>query len=134
MAKRVTAKDATVGNGFDGEKLRSYIEKIEGYFDEMESSKATHMNRCRQIRGSMDVVYDEAKALGIPRKILKAHVDLRNLERKKSAVVEKMDDEAVETFELTADALGDFATLPLGMAAMKRQASILDADALETLQ
>lgn len=136
MAKRVKAADAaTASNGYDGDKLKGYIGKIEGYFDEMESSKASHMNRCRQVRGSMDVVYEEAKALGIPKKVLKAHVDLRLLERRKAAVVEKLGDDDAETFEMMADALGDFATLPLGAAAMKRAQTDIEADkaALDSL-
>lgn len=135
MAKRVRASDlARSSNGYDGEKLKNYIGKIEGYSDEIESSKAQHMNRCRHIRGSMDVVFEEAKALGIPKKVLKAHVDLRLLERKKRNVVEKLGDDDVETFEAMADALGDFATLPLGEAAVKRKAAnAADLEALATL-
>lgn len=135
MAKRVKASDAAhISNGYDGDKLKGYIEKIEGYFAEIESSKAAHMNRCQKIRGSMDVVFEEAKALGIPKKVLKAHVDLRMLERRKEAVVEKLGEEDADTFEMIADALGDFATLPLGQAAAGRtSASDADRSALDSL-
>lgn len=135
MAKRVKASDAAhISNGYDGDKLKGYIEKIEGYLAEIESSKASHMNRCQKIRGSMDVVFEEAKALGIPKKVLKAHVDLRMLERRKEAVVEKLGEEDADTFEMIADALGDFATLPLGQSAMQRTtASEADRSALDSL-
>ena len=91
------------------------------------------MNRCQKIRGSMDVVYEEAKALGIPKKVLKAHVDLRRLEAKKAKLVEKLTDEEVDDFQAMADALGDFATLPLGMAAVRSTADPGDADILNSL-
>lgn len=133
MAKRVTAAGLGRGNGYDGDKLRAYVERIESLFEEIESSKGAHMNRCQKIRGSMEVVYEEAKALGIPKKVLKAHVDLRRLEAKKAKLVEKLTDEEVDDFQAMADALGDFATLPLGMAAVRRTADPGDADILNSL-
>lgn len=136
MAKRVKAADAAnATNGFDGDKLKGYIGKIEGYFADMESEKGAYMRRCKSIRESMDVVFEEAKALGIPKKVLKAHVDLRKLENKKEALVAKLDGDDAETFEMMADALGDFATLPLGMAAMERAHGADEADkaALDSL-
>lgn len=135
MAKRVTAADAAnISNGYDGEKLKAYIGKIEGYFADMDSEKGAYMRRCKSIRESIAVVYEEAKALGIPKKVLKAHVDLRKLEGKKEDIVAKLDGDDAETFEMMADALGDFATLPLGQAAMKRaSADPADAAALDSL-
>lgn len=136
MAKRVKAADAAhASNGYDGEKLKGYIGKIEGYFADMESEKGAYMRRCKSIRDSIDVVFEEAKALGIPKKVLKAHVDLRKLEGKKEAIVAKLEGDDAETFEVMADALGDFATLPLGMAAMERvqEADAADKAALDSL-
>ena len=80
------------------------------------------MNRCRAIRGSIKITFAEAKATGIPKKILASHVALRKLERKKEAVVESLEDDEglAEAFDLTASALGDFAALPLGIAAVDR--------------
>lgn len=133
MAKRVTAADAAGSNGFDGEKLQGYIAKIESYFADMESEKGAYMRRCKSIRGSIDVVYEEAKALGIPKKVLKAHVDLRKLEARKEALVANLDGDDAETFEMISDVLGDFATLPLGKAALQRAVDPDDAAALDSL-
>lgn len=136
MAKRAKASDAKAkaGNGYDGDQLREFIEKIEEHFGEIESSKGQHMKRCREIRGSIDVVYEEAKAQGIPMKVLKAQVDLRRLEAKKTKIVEKLDDEEAETFEQVAEALGEFAALPLGQAALRRVADQGDIEALDSLK
>lgn len=134
MAKRATAADAAKGNGYDGEKLKAYVEKIEAYFAEMESSKGAHMKRCREIRDSIDVVYEEAKALGIPKKALRTHVKLRQLEAKKEQLVEKLADDELDDFEAIADALGDLAATPLGMAALqRRQPTLADRAALDSL-
>lgn len=135
MAKRATAADAAMSNGYDGDKLKGYIEKIEGYFVEMESSKGAHMKRCRDIRESIDVVYEEAKALGIPKKALRTHVKLRQIEAQKDKLIEKLGDDDIDEFEAIADALGEFAATPLGMSALerRREASADDRAALDDL-
>lgn len=136
MAQRAKAADAAIkANGYDGKTAQAFVRKIEDHLAEIESSKGAHMNRCQKIRGSIDVVYEEAKALGIPKKVLRAHVDLRGLEKRKAGIVEKLNDDEAETFEAIADALGEFATLPLGMAALRNaEASDEDAAALASLQ
>lgn len=120
MAKRAKPTDATKSNGYNGEALAGYIRKIESLFADMASEQGAYMRRCQDIRGSIGVVYTEAKALGIPQKVLKAHVDLRKLEEKKLALVEAFEGEDAETFEQIAEALGDFAALPLGFAAVEK--------------
>lgn len=132
MAKQATA---TAGNGYDGDKLKGYIEKIEEYFAEMESSKGAHMKRCRDIRESIEVVYEEAKALGIPKKALRAHVKLRQIEAQKEQLIDKLSDDDVDEFEAIADALGEFAATPLGLSALerRRQAAPDGRDAIDSL-
>lgn len=133
MAKPARASDV-LSNGYDGEKIKAYVEKIEAYFAEMESSKGAHMKRCREIRDSIDVVYEEAKALGIPKKALRTHVKLRQLEAKKEQLVEKLGDDEVDEFQAMSEALGEFAATPLGMAALqRRQPSLEDRVALDSL-
>lgn len=132
MAKRVKASDgpSTPTNGFDSDKVAGFVRKIEGHFEDMASEQGAYMARCRTIRDSISVVYAEADALGIPRKVLKAHVDLRRLEQKKKVVVEKLDDDEAETFGQVSEALGDFAMLPLGAAALERANPDRDAAAV----
>lgn len=135
MAKRVTSADAAnASNGFDGDLLKRFIGQIENIGQEMESEKGAYMKRCRDLRDDINSVLEDAKTAGIPKKVLKAHIDLRKLERRKEAVVEKLSDDDTETFEMVADALGDFATLPLGASAVQRAGgSQADSDALGSL-
>ena len=83
------------------------------------------------------VIKTEAKGMGIPVKVLMAHKRLRDLERQKAKVVERLEDEDAESFEQVADALGEFAMLPLGMAALaearRKDASAPDEEATEAL-
>jgi uncharacterized protein (UPF0335 family) len=125
MAKKAQATSAAKSNGYDGDLLRAFIAKLEGYDQDLLSEQGAYMNRCRAIRGSIKIAFTEAKASGIPKKILAGHVALRKLERKKEVVVESFqdDEELAEAFDLTASALGDFAALPLGIAAVDRAAA-----------
>jgi uncharacterized protein (UPF0335 family) len=125
MAKKAQATSAAKSNGYDGDQLRALIGKLEGYEQDLLSEQGAYMNRCRAIRDSIKITFTEAKAAGIPKKILAGHVALRKLERKKEAVVESLQDEEglAEAFDMTASALGDFAALPLGIAAVHRAAA-----------
>jgi uncharacterized protein (UPF0335 family) len=125
MATKAKAGSAAKSNGYDGDQLRAFIAKLEGYDQDLLSEQGAYMNRCRAIRGSIKITFTEAKAAGIPKKILAGHLALRKLERKKQAVVEGLqDDEGLaEAFDMTASALGDFAALPLGVAAVDRAAA-----------
>lgn len=124
MAKRARREEIGA-NGIDGDKVAAYVRKIEDHFETMASEQGAYMARCKGIRGSIQVVYEEAKALGIPAKVLRAHVELRKLEAKKEALVEKLEGDDADSFERVSAALGDFAALPLGMAALqgKKQSS-----------
>jgi uncharacterized protein (UPF0335 family) len=122
MVKKAQATSAAKSNGYDGDQLRAFIAKLEGYDQDLLSEQGAYMNRCRAIRGSIKITFAEAKATGIPKKILAGHVALRKLERKKEAVVESLEEDEglAEAFDLSASALGDFAALPLGIAAVDR--------------
>lgn len=127
MARKV-ANDA-VGNGFDPAIVRSFIDKIEAEHAALESERGVYMARCKSIRETIAMHVEEAKsAHGIPRKALKTVLDLRAAERRKEALVEKLAGGDGETFDILATSLGDFASLPLGYAAL-RDAKMKDAAA-----
>lgn len=121
MAKRVTAADAQRGsNGYDSDELKALIGQIESFHGDLESEKGSYMRRCKDIRDGIDEVYAEAKNKGISKKALKTHIDLRKLEARKAVLVGKLEDGDGDSFDKMAEALGDFAKLPLGAAAMAR--------------
>lgn len=135
MAKRVKGSDAAqISNGFDGDKVKSFVNQIEAFLTDLESEKGSYMRKCKGIRDSMEEVFDSAKNAGIPKKVLKAHIDLRKLEAKKRTLVDRLDGDDADTFEMVSEALGDFATLPLGMAAIRQAGGdAADRDALASL-
>lgn len=124
-------------NGFDTEMSQAYVDRLEAIQQQLDSEKGTYMQRCRELRADMAAVLDEAKEDGLPKKLVKIHVNLRKLEKQKEAMIEALGDDDAETFDLMAEALGDYAKLPLGMAALNsaRQSERADrlADDSDTL-
>lgn len=121
MAQRVKASDAPRGsNGYNPDELKAFIGQLESFERDIESEKGSYMKRCREFRDGQAEVYAEAKNKGISKKALKAHFDLRRLEARKAALYGKLGDDDADSFDMMADALGDFAMLPLGAAALER--------------
>jgi uncharacterized protein (UPF0335 family) len=117
MAKKAAAAG---GNGFDPNKVREYVNQIEGHLSDLLSEQGAYMARCRGIRESITGVYDDAKASGIPRQELKVLIKTRELERKAIQLREDMEADQQGTFDMLRDALGDYANTPLGEAALSR--------------
>lgn len=126
MAKQAKPADAKRSNTHDGEALQKYIQRIEAFHADIASENEAAARRKAKISQSIAVVYTEAKALGIPKSILKTHVELRKLDAKKSAIVNSLSEDETETYEATVAALGDFASLPLGAAAVEKSAKTQD--------
>lgn len=119
MAKKAAddAKRAKT-NGYDADRVKAIVGKIEGYFDDLASEQGTYMQRCRSIRENIAAAYEEAKAFGLPKKELRAVVKARDLEGKAKAIRDAMEEEQAETYDQIRFALGDLADTPLGGAAM----------------
>lgn len=118
------------GNGYDEEKARNYFAKVEGHLDELATERGEFMRRCKVIRDRISEVVTEARDdLGVPKKAFKAVVKEHELRRKLDAVRDDLDDsELIDAFDLLKAALGDFADLPLGAAALsKAQPTIVGA-------
>jgi uncharacterized protein (UPF0335 family) len=116
MAKEATAR----GNGYDPNQLKTIVGKIEACFADLLSERGAYMNRCRGIRQGITAAYDEAKALGIPKKELRTLVKTRELQGKIEAQVAALEADEKETYAMLIDSLGDFGNLPLGAAALDR--------------
>lgn len=118
MARKVAA-DA-IGNGYDPAVARSFIDKIEAEIANRDSEKATFASRCRAINETINMHFEEARAAhGIPKKALKTILALRAAEKRKASLVEKLAGGDAESFDILAESLGDFASLPLGYAAVR---------------
>lgn len=69
--------------------VKSLTKRVFEQLDNLETSKAQHMNRARRIREAMSVVYEGAAAEGIPQKIAKLHVKIiRTVEQIKGWMAE----------------------------------------------
>lgn len=113
------AQAATPTNGFNQEQLKSYLDRIANLQEEISSTMGTAMRECKTLRDDIKDIYTEAKDKGIPQKALKAEAKLRALDRAKANVIAGLDQEDEESLEQIQEALGDFASSPLGEAVLK---------------
>jgi uncharacterized protein (UPF0335 family) len=114
------ATQAKPGNGFDKDKLKEYIKRVEAVEEEIASDTGTFMAGVKDLRKDIKEIYAEAKDNGIPMKSLKAEVKLRRLDRDKAKIVAGLEEEDRESLEMIQAALGDFASSPLGKATLAR--------------
>lgn len=110
------------GNNFvPSEKIIDFVNRIEFVGEEMDSAKGTYMQECKERREDIRSIIKEAKDAGIPAQSLKAVIKARELERKAKAARDDLGDlDHQEKYDLIRHALGDFADLPLGKAALGR--------------
>lgn len=113
------AQAAKPSNGFDKDKLKSYIDRIQNLEDEIASEMGTAMRQCKALRDDIKDIVTEAKDNGIPAKALKAEIKLLSLDRQKAKIVAGLDQEDEQSLEAIQDALGDFASSPLGESVLK---------------
>jgi uncharacterized protein (UPF0335 family) len=101
--------------------MASFVDKSEELEKEALREKMTYMERCRRIREQQKDLLDDAKGQGLPKNVVKAVVKARDLERKIEALQEELEDDAAQIFKDIREALGDYADLPLGAAAVARE-------------
>jgi len=105
-------------NGFDPEKTKSYVGRVENLHKDLQTERGKYMATCKAIREDIKVVFAEAKDEGFPNKSLKAVVKARELERKANAQRDDLGDlDLQDKFDMIRHALGDLADTPLGKAA-----------------
>ena len=80
------AKPATQSNSYDPEIVNGLLGKIDIFDADLLSERGSYMAKCRSIRDSIQAVYEEAKAVGIPRKELSTLVKIRKNEAKNLAL------------------------------------------------
>ncbi|WP_434712947.1 hypothetical protein NMA58_08175 [Rhizobium sp. YTUHZ045] len=102
-------------------EMASFVDKFEELEKEILREKMSYMERCRRIRKEQSDLLDDAKSQGLPKNVLKAVVKARDLERRAESIMEELEDDAQQVFKDIREALGDFADLPLGAAAVERE-------------
>lgn len=108
-------------NRANADEMASFVDKFEELEKEKLREKMTYMERCRRISEQQKDLLDDAKSQGLPKTVVKSVVKARELERKIESLMEEMEDDAKQIFKDIREALGDYADLPLGQAAVSRE-------------
>jgi uncharacterized protein (UPF0335 family) len=96
------------------------LKRIEALEDRKDDLKAKCKEGCDEITADQVSVYEEAEAAGIPKRALKGLVKERKLAKKIKEIDDEMSPEEQAAYVGLVEALGEFAKLPLGKAALKR--------------
>lgn len=117
MAKKA---DSTNVNAPDSEDVQRAVREIEDRYVELASEKGQYMLKCRRIRESMKGDYERASTRGISQKLLKLIIKERSLERQIDGLATDLENDERSELEMLMEKLGDFGTLPLGIAAIEK--------------
>ena len=83
------------------------------------SERGSYMAKCRGIRESIQAVYDEARAAGVPKKELSTLVKIRKNEQRNIALYNDLESDQQQTLAMLA-ATEKVADLPLWRSATER--------------
>ena len=108
------------GNGFDKGVVESFVERMLDRHDALATLASEHMLKCKDVRGDMKEILDEAKDAGIKKKALKGVVAKILLERKAEAIREELEGDDQDDFDKIEQALGLLKDTPLGAAALSK--------------
>jgi uncharacterized protein (UPF0335 family) len=103
-------------------EIRAAIEDIERMEGERVSAKSSYMSQSAKINARQNAVFDDMKSRGVPKKSLQTALKKREMERKLKALEDALEDDDKAVYVSIEKALGDFADLPLGAAAVSREA------------
>jgi hypothetical protein len=105
-------------NTIDSAEARRVVGEIESMLAELLSLRGTYMAECKQVRERIKGAKEDAVEAGIPRKALNLELKRRDFERRIEALIHDADEDDAALADQIRKALGDFASLPLGMAAL----------------
>lgn len=109
-------------NTIDPTVAQRWIGDIERRYVDLLSERGLYMARCKDIRDDIADYIERAVAAGLNRQALKKKLKIRELDRKIQSIEADAELEVKEQLELLTEALGDFANLPLGEAAVNAPA------------
>ena len=105
-------------NAIDPTTARRFVGEIDRCEAELLTLRGEYMARCKGVRERMKDWKEQAATAGIPRSGLNFLLKRRKIEEKLKSLEADAEPEIVETADMIRDALGDFADLPLGGAAV----------------
>ena len=108
-------------NRANAEEAASFVDKFEELEQEFASLRGKFMADAKAIRDKQKELLDDAKSQGIAKKVVKNVVKARELEARAKDLRDDLEDDDRELFVDIRKALGDFADLPLGAAAVDRE-------------
>jgi hypothetical protein len=117
-------------NGYDGDELKGYLDAIEAEHDELDKLKSAHMLACKGPRSRIKETMDAVREAEIKMPAFKVVLARRLAERKLARQAAELEDDDAHAHDLMLEALGEFATTPLGQAAIARTAKSADLDNL----
>lgn len=101
-----TGAEALRGNGFDPEKTRSFVERIEELQAEIDDIMAKAKDEAAPLREDIGEVKKEAHESGLPRKELNAAISKRRLLKKAEAIRANLSEEQQDNLDKIEQALG----------------------------
>lgn len=107
-------------NGIDPKIAQQFNKDILRQHEVLASLRGEYMKKCRDVREIISDIMDRAKDAGIPKKEFKAFLKQQELRAKAEAVIEKLEEDEQEIFEMIREAIGGLADTPLGQAALNR--------------
>lgn len=105
------------------QEAASFVDKFEELEDQIGTLRSDFMNKCKAVREQQKELLDDAKSQGIAKKVVKIIAEARRLEQKAKAKLDDLEDDDRALAVDIRKALGDYADLPLGAAAVEREGS-----------
>ena len=106
-------------NAIDPTTAQRFVGELDRCDEELLELRGEYMQRCKTVRERKADWMEQAEAAGIPRSGLKVELKRRDLARKIKTLEADAGEEVVETADMIREALGSFADMPLGAAALE---------------
>jgi len=128
MAKKLSQTPKPGHNGYDGEKLKVYLDRIDNIQGDIDNTMDEAKGSCAPKRQDMNDVKEEAcDRCGVTKSVLAAVIRERRLSNKVLDIRTKLNDDHKESFDQVRHALGGLAALPLGQAVLNEQPALAKA-------
>lgn len=103
----------------------SYVDKFLEHEKEIDTLRSEFMTKCKKVREAQGELLDDAKSKGVPKKVIKTLSAIKVRKQKNEQALADLDDDKTYAVDIMK-ALGGFADLPLGAAAVERETAPAD--------